>query len=150
METNFKFLAATVKKDVEYSLIVAAAHDEPVIAAIKDATKYLKLNLFLIGDSAAIEDLLKKYQLTGKIINELDLVLISEQAVKLTKELPNPIIMKGIVDTKYVLKAVVNSATGIKNSKVLSHVGLMHFPEFNKTFLISDGGMNIAPGIDEK
>jgi phosphate butyryltransferase len=152
VKTNFEMLErlAGKAKNNSFSLIVAAAHDEEVIIAIKHALQYLSLQLTLIGNETEIEKLIIKHNITANIIHEIDLIEIGKKTIALSKKLPNPIIMKGLIDTKFLLKAVVDSVNGIKDAKLLSHVSILSYPLLNKTLIMTDGGMNINPSVDEK
>lgn len=59
------------------------------------------------------------------------------------------ILMKGIVPTRTVLRAVLSEEFSLKEKKLLSHVAIIHLPTFERTFLITDPGMNIQPSIEE-
>jgi phosphate butyryltransferase len=58
--------------------------------------------------------------------------------------------MKGLIDTKVLLKGVVNSDYGIKDAKLLSHVGIVSYPTHDKVLFATDGAMNISPDVSQK
>jgi phosphate butyryltransferase len=137
--------------NTEPTIVVAGADDHVVLEALNDANQKITIKVILIGDENKINDLLRKYSLNVKqIINETDPSKIGELAVQCIKNNQANIIMKGLIDTKHVLKAVVNSTTGIRRQKVLSHVALMDYPEINNSLIISDCAMNITPNADDK
>jgi phosphate butyryltransferase len=148
---NFDF-KTTIKhfntKDV--TIVVAGAADEVVFDAITQANKISKLKFILIGDETKIKSLLSKHPLEAKIINETDNEKIGQVAIKCIHDKQGNVIMKGLVDTKDVLKAVVNNTTGIKNQELLSHVTLMQYPSLHKSFIITDCAMNIQPNANDK
>jgi phosphate butyryltransferase len=55
-----------------------------------------------------------------------------------------------LIDTKIILKSVVNTQTGIKAKPLLSHISALSFPALGRTLLMTDGAMNIQPGVNEK
>ncbi len=57
-------------------------------------------------------------------------------------------LMKGNISTPILLKAILNSETGIKRSSVLSHVLVYEWE--NSFKLLTDGGMITHPTLDEK
>lgn len=57
-------------------------------------------------------------------------------------------LMKGSISTPILLKAVLNSETGIKKSNVLSHV--LVFEWENSLRFLTDGGMLTHPSLEEK
>ena len=84
------------------------------------------------------------------VIHEPDPNLASKKAMDFVNNQDADIIMKGLIDTKILLKAVVNTTYGIKQQKLLSHVGLLSFADLNHVIFVTDGAMNIAPTVDEK
>lgn len=133
-------------------LAVCFAHDDMVIKAVKDAVDNGAIEPILIGDGAEIQRLLIEEGLTTpvRVIDEPDM----PKAVRLCMDMVNQgqvdVLMKGLLDTKDLLKGVVNSEFGIKNRPLLSHVGMVSFPHFDRVLFATDGAMNIQPGVDEK
>lgn len=133
------------------TIVVAGANDHVVLEALSDASKKISFDVILVGDENAIKELLSQYSLNIKqIIHETDLIKIGECAVECIRNNQANIIMKGLIDTKFVLKAVVSSTTGIKKQKTLSHVAVMDYPNLNKSLIITDCAMNINPNVDDK
>lgn len=58
--------------------------------------------------------------------------------------------MKGLVPTATLLKAVLDSEYGIRGEGLLSHVMVYEIPNYHKLLLLTDGGMNISPTLEEK
>jgi len=133
-------------------LAVACAHDEFVIDAVAMAAKLGLIIPILIGRLPEIADLACRFKLT-KPFDILDCP-DDEQAVRMAVDLVRTgeadILMKGLVDTKVLLKAVVNSDWGIKDAPLLSHVGMVSVPLVPRVLFATDGAMNIAPGVGEK
>lgn len=135
----------------ESTIVVAGADDHIVLESLNNVTNKLIINVILIGNQATINEMLSGYSLNIKeIIHETDPIKIGELAVQCVKENKANVIMKGMIDTKFLLKAIVNSETGIKKQKVLSHVALIDYPDFNSSLIASDCAMNITPSIEEK
>lgn len=133
-------------------LAVCYAHDEPVIQAVAEALKAGLIHPILIGNQPEIERLAKMEGILDdvEIIAEDDM----DQAVRKTMDLVHSnqadLIMKGLIDTKVLLKGVVNKEYGIRNKPLLSHVGLVEVPGFDRLLFITDGAMNIQPTVEEK
>jgi phosphate butyryltransferase len=149
MHFHFDQLKLLVKKTQLPTIAVVAANDAAVMQALKDASLHVSFKCVLIGDALVIKKLLVKYPLDAEVIHELDLIKMSSLAVELVRKQQADVIMKGLIDTKYLLKAVVDSTSGIKKATVLSHVALLQFP--NKYSLIAtDCAMNINPDLPTK
>jgi phosphate butyryltransferase len=71
-------------------------------------------------------------------------------AVKLIRENKAEILMKGLVQTSTLLKAVLDKENGLRKGNLLSHFALMESPFYHKLLAIADGGVNISPTFEEK
>jgi phosphate butyryltransferase len=149
MEFNFSQLPELIKKTDKNTIAVVATDDEEVIQALKNASKLVTLSFIFIGNRDNVTKLIHKYQLTGEIIHEQDLTKMGEIAVQLVREQKVNLIMKGLIDTKFLLKAVVNSTIGIKKFATLSHVAIFQYPT-GCTLMATDCAMNISPDVQTK
>lgn len=70
-------------------------------------------------------------------------------AVKFVYEGKADVLVKGIVSTRTVLKAVLHPKYSLKNQALLSHVAVVHLPQLNRPLLLTDTAMNIAPNTKE-
>ncbi|NTW95634.1 MAG: bifunctional enoyl-CoA hydratase/phosphate acetyltransferase [Erysipelotrichaceae bacterium] len=134
-------------------LAVAAAADEEVILAVSKAVNLGYVSAILVGDEQLIRELSKAHHFDLKstqIIHEPDKVMACEVAVKLVSSHQADLLMKGLVDTSILLKAVLNKEWGLRTDHLLSHVTVFSIPGYEKAFLMSDGAMNIAPNVQDK
>ncbi len=134
-------------------LSVAAAHDEEVLLAVKDACKMNIIKAILIGDEKKIREISKKinFDLSEvEIINEVDLKLCAEKAVKSVSSKKADYVMKGLLDTSIILKEVLNKEYGLRTDSLLSHVMIYEVPNYHKLLILTDGGMNIDPDVPQK
>lgn len=135
------------------TLAVAAAADEEVLSAVNMAVKQGYVTAILIGDEKRMRELCQnhQYQLNGlTFVDEPDAALACEKAVRLVSSHQADLLMKGLVDTSVLLKAVLNKEWGLRTDHLLSHVTVFTVPAFEKLFLMSDGAMNIAPDLQAK
>lgn len=73
------------------------------------------------------------------------------EAVRLFREGEAQLIMKGLVSTALLLKAVLNKETGVPHpSRILSHVAVFESPIDKHLMLLTDAGVNIAPSLQRK
>jgi phosphotransacetylase len=70
------------------------------------------------------------------------------KSVELVRNNKASALMKGNISTPVLLKAILNSETGIKKSDVLSHV--LVFEWENSLRFLTDGGMIPHPSLEEK
>ncbi|MCL2819471.1 MAG: phosphate acyltransferase [Oscillospiraceae bacterium] len=152
MFRNFKELSDSIPS-AERTLVVAAAHDKHTLEAVLTAADNLDINYILVGNSAEIELLLSQLGKTpdkGSIINEPDSIKCARKAVALIKEGAGDALMKGLLDTGTMLKAVLDKETGIRDSGTLSHLAILETPGYHKLIGITDGGMIPNPVLEQK
>lgn len=141
------------KKLAATRLVVAAAHDEYVIEAVNNALELGFVHPILIGNSKEILRIIEEKKYDEKsylIIDAHDDYESAELSVKLIKEKKADILMKGLIDTNILLKAVVNRETGIRDVKLLSHVALLSYRKLSRVLFATDCAMNIAPDANQK
>lgn len=132
---------------------VACAQDTDVLKAVDNAKENGIVNAILVGDQAKIEAIAKEenIDLAGyEIINITDNAEASLKAVELVSSGKAHMVMKGLVDTAVILKAVLNKETGLRTGSVLSHVAIFDVMNYPRLLLVTDAAMNIAPTLDQK
>ncbi|MEF2231478.1 MAG: bifunctional enoyl-CoA hydratase/phosphate acetyltransferase [Pseudodesulfovibrio sp.] len=73
------------------------------------------------------------------------------EAVRLFREGEADFIMKGLVSTATLLKAVLNKETGVPHpSRILSHVSVFESPVDGRLMIMTDPGVNIQPTLQRK
>ena len=134
-------------------LSVAAAHDEEVLLAIKSATEMNIITPILVGQEDKIRKISDEinFDLNGiKIIDKETIEECAEVAVKLVSSKEADFVMKGLLDTSVILKAVINKEWGLRTDSLLSHVMVYEADFYPKLLVTTDGGMNIAPNYEQK
>ena len=142
-----------LKGDKRVTLSVAAAHDEEVLLAIKSAVEMEIITPILIGEENKIREISKEinFDLSKfKIINKGTIEECAETAVKLVSSGEADFVMKGLLDTSVILKAVLNKEWGLRTDSLLSHVMVYEVPSYDKLLVTTDGGMNIEPDYNQK
>ena len=151
--TSFNQLILIVKNKERKKLAIASAEGEEIIEAVKQATEEKIISAVLIGDQAEIEELCKKKSLDlnkVEIINVPDPNLTAKVAVEMVKQGKADMLMKGKVGTSTLLKAVLDKESGLRTGALLSHVAVMEIKSYPKLMMVTDGGMNIKPDIEQK
>ncbi len=134
-------------------IVVAAAQDDAVLAAVEAARREGIARAVLIGDREAIARIaeaegidLSNYEL----IHETDVAKAAAAAVAHVRNGEALLVMKGLLDTSVLLKAVLNKETGLNAGRLVSHVGVLESPYYHKLFVVTDAAINIAPTLAEK
>ncbi len=134
-------------------LAVAVAQDAEVLLAVDGAYKLGIADAILVGCEAEIRQIAENLSIDVNqytIVDEADKVLACRKAVKLVRDGEADVVMKGLVDTSIILKAVLDKEIGLRESPVLSHVALFEVPGYDRLFYLTDAAMNIAPDLEAK
>lgn len=153
MVKNFDEVIKLAQKRGPKTISVAVAQDSVVLAAVKEAHDLGIANAILVGDKTLIEKEAEKVDLDlskFEIEDIKDLKEASEKAVDLIKEGRAHLVMKGLVDTSIILKAVLRKEADLRTGKVLSHVAVFDLENYHKILFITDAAMNIAPTVEQK
>ena len=149
---SFQELVDSVK-NANRRIAVAVAQDAEVLIAVRKAADLGIVNPVLVGEEAAIKAIAADLgiSLDGmEIVDEADKVEACRKAVKLVHDGEADVVMKGIVDTSVILKAVLDKDIGLRESPVLSHVAVFGVNGFDRLLYITDAAMCIAPDVEQK
>lgn len=141
------------KKQRKKKIAVVWALEKELLAALSMAYLLNIIEPILIGPLDQIRQYLdEEYQnlTAAQFIHANNEAEAAQIAVALAKNEQCEIIMKGLLDTNTLLKEVINRDTGIRNSKLLSHVAVISYSNLNRVLFCSDVAMNIEPNIDDK
>ena len=151
---NFYDLISNINNSkIKKVVVVAAADDEHVLEAVFKAQEDNLLDYILIGNKANI---LEKGKALFHPIEEAKVVEASNdqeaayKAVEFIRNGKGDFLMKGKLETRTLLKEVVNKETGIGKGRIMSHMCIMEIPAYHKLIGFTDGGMIINPTLKEK
>ncbi len=142
----------TVKGRGMVTISVAAADDAEVLEAVKLAYDAGIARAILVGDAGKIQPLVAEIGLPADtpVLDEADPARAALKAVALVHEGEAQVLMKGLVNSSDFLKAVLNKEKGLRTGRLLSHLAVFEIPGQRKLLFVTDGGMNIAPSLEEK
>ena len=152
MYQNFKELSKNITT-TQKTLVVAAAHDSHTLEAVYTAESELKIKYILVGDREKIKSLSSELGKTADdyiIVDATDDADCAVKAVSMIARGNADALMKGILDTGTLLKAVLDKNTGIRDSGTLSHLAILETPAYSKLIGITDGGMIPNPTTQQK
>ncbi|HRU41807.1 MAG TPA: phosphate butyryltransferase, partial [Candidatus Diapherotrites archaeon] len=135
------------------TIAVAVAQDPEVLSAVNAAKKLGIAEAILVGDR---EEIIKASEECGIDIGTYEVIDIkdkneaSRKAVEMVSGGKAHIVMKGIVDTAIVLKAVLDENIGLRTGNVLSHVAVFEVPGYDRLFYVTDPAMILAPNLIQK
>ncbi len=79
-----------------------------------------------------------------------DDVMAVDEAIRLFKAGEVSLIMKGLVSTNILLKAVLDKQKGLPPKGILSHVAVFAPPGLGRLILLTDAAVNIKPNLQRK
>lgn len=134
-------------------IVVAAAGDEDVLEALKNAQELGIIIPVLVGDAMGIREIAAKVGLDLSNIELYDFpdkYEACDMAVQLIREGKGDILMKGMVSTGILLKSVLNKEEGLRKGDLLSHVALFETLYYHKLLGVTDAAMNVKPDLEQK
>ena len=133
-------------------IAVAAAHDADVLKAVVEAKRRRIAEPILVGHAEQIRAIL---QTLGErpedyeIIHAESDVDCAETAVQCVSEGKANFLMKGLLNTPDIMRAVLKPEAGLRTGKLISHV-MMYEPKGHRMMGLTDGGMNTFPDLEKK
>ncbi|MDN5352641.1 MAG: phosphate butyryltransferase [Clostridiales bacterium] len=153
MIKDFDILIETAAKKGPKTVAVACAQDDDVLMALKNAFEKKMIKGILIGDTQLIQKIADEIDFdisSFECIHIEDMKEASLKAVSLVSEGKADMVMKGLVDTSIILKAVLDKEVGLRTGNVLSHVAIFSTAAYHKFMIVTDAAMNIAPDLNTK
>lgn len=152
MLRNLNAIIHAAKASGQRTVSVAAAQDKDVLMAVKAAKDAGLVQPLLVGDQALIEPLLTEVGLAPStpVFHEPDPAAASAKAVSLIRAGRAQLLMKGMVNSSDFLRSILDPVNGLRAGKILNHLAVFEIPGDSKLCFHTDGGINIAPSLDEK
>ena len=135
------------------TISVACCQDEEVLIAVENGRKEHIVNAILIGDIDKTKKIAKNLNINLDNYELIDIKDMSEACLKAVELVSNgkaDMVMKGLVDTSIILKAVLNKEVGLRTGNILSHVAVFDIEGYDRLFFITDAAMNLAPDVNGK
>jgi len=135
-------------------MAVANAVDSHTLDAVVRAVDMGIVEAFLIGDVASIESPHLFEQKPSPFIHIIDIPevkMATLEAVRMVKEGEADILMKGLVNTDVLLRAILDKEKGIlPHGKVLTYNAAMEIPAYHKLVFFSDPVVIPSPNLVQR
>ena len=136
-------------------LPMAIAHpcDEASLSAAVQAAQAGLIEPILVGPAAKIRAAAEAAQLdigAYRLVDAAHSHDAAARAVALVRAGEASMLMKGALHTDELMHEVVQSATGLRTARRLSHVYIMDVPAYPRPLLVTDAAINIAPDLAQK
>lgn len=148
-----ELILAAKGKPAKARMAVAAAGDEHTIQAALKAREEGVVTPVLVGNKAAIDSILSELGQSvpaEDIYDVPDPAQAARKAVELVRTGKAHFLMKGLLDTSVLLKAVVDKEHGLGKGGVMSHFTIFEVPTYHKLLVPVDGGMVTYPTLEQK
>jgi phosphate butyryltransferase len=137
----------------EVKIAVAAAEDAEVLEGVRLAAEEGVATPILVG---AVEKIKQLADQVGLSLDGVELVdqpnpkEAAREATRLVREGKADVLMKGMLQTADLMRAVLDEKIGLRTGRLLTHVGIFDVPTFDRLVMVSDGGIAIAPTLEQK
>lgn len=133
--------------------IVAGANDEHVLEAVFLAQEKGFAIPVLVGDSEKVTEMIQQMNYADRgyeIFHCAPEINPSEVAVRLIHEDKGDFIVKGKIETKDLLRPILNKETGLNKNGFITHFGVMQIKGYHKLLAMSDCAVIPYPTLEDK
>jgi phosphate butyryltransferase len=134
-------------------LVVPAAESETALAAAIQARRQGLAEATLLGDAAGIRAMLEGLGADPgafRLEHHPDDAEAARRAVALVRAGEATVILKGRLHTADLMRAVLDREVGLRTGRLLSDVLVSEHPQAPRLVGVSDGGVNVAPTLQQK
>ncbi len=153
MLKTFKEVLEKAKEHGPKKMSVASAQAEDVLRAVEAARKEGLTESILVGDKKEIVQIAEKMGINlanYEIIDKPNKTETAKFAVELVRNKKASILMKGMMGTARILKAILDKDIGLRTNRMLSHAYVLEVKGYDRIITITDGAMNISPDLNQK
>lgn len=133
--------------------VVAQAADGTILEALAQASDAGFARPILVGRRSEIEDAARERSLSIKrweIVEPASRAEAAAEAVRMVARGDGDILVKGLLQSADLLRAVLSKANGLATGRTLSHVGVFRFEESDRFYFVTDAALSIAPDYSQK
>lgn len=144
-----------INSSTRASIALVKAASKDLLELVIESAQELNITWHLFDDEQTLTEMFKKlnydYALHNVTIHHsTDDQDAAQKAGRFTSDGGADVLMKGLISTGVILKAVLNKELKLLDQELLSHVALFSLPNYHKPVIISDAAMNIDPDTETK
>ncbi len=134
------------------TIVISAAADETMMHVAEEALRQELCRVIMVGDGQVLQDWASQIEDSKnlEIVDEKDKPASCLKAASLVREGRGQVLVKGNVNTSDFLRAVLNREQGLRGTRKLNVLSCYEVPGEKKLFFMADGGMIIAPTLQDK
>lgn len=146
---NFTELNSKLQSN-KVPLVICMAEETDTVSAAYEASNLGFVDCIFVGRKNKMEACIERIApgFKPELVNVENAEEAALKSVELIKSGRAKALMKGDISTPVLLKAILNSETGIKKGKILSHVLIFEWE--NSLKFLTDGGMIPHPTLEQK
>lgn len=132
---------------------VICPYEDDALGALAQAVDRGLVAPVLFGDREKIEAACDCHRIATRgfeFVPCVDDAQAVELAVRAVHDGDCALLMKGMIKTAKMLKAVLNKEWGLRGTGLLSHIGLIEPKPVGRVVAVTDGGMNTYPDLNAK
>ena len=151
--TSFEQIKENMHVNTKRTVAVASAVEDKTLEAVMRAHDEGLVDYILTGPAdeiIATADKIGRDIDKERIVDTADDQESAAKAVELVRTGEADFLQKGLLHTSTLLKAVVNRENGLRTGKMMNFVAMFQTSSYHKLFAITDGGMQIAPTLEQK
>lgn len=134
-------------------IAVVCANDSNTEYAIARALEEGIAEFLMVGDSGILQKYpaLRQYPQYVHALHEPDPDEAARRAVRIVREGGADILMKGIINTDNLLRAILDKEQGLlPRGRVLTHLAVMQIPAYHKLLFFSDAAVIPRPTLQQR
>ena len=151
---NFDELLGLVRGKTNRIVVPGANNDEVLTACKMGVDNNIISGGILIGPGPEVKAMAAKVGLNldiFELVDKSDCAEMCNLAVDLVKAGKGDFLVKGLVDTKFYMKALLRKEVGaVAEGTVLSHFVLFELANYHKLFAVTDAAIMICPTLEQK
>ena len=133
--------------------VVAQAADDTILEALAEAHALGFAAPLLVGIHREIEEAARGrgVSLAGcEFVETQTRADAAAEAVRCVARGDGDILVKGLLQSADLLRAVLSKSNGLTTGRTLSHVGVFKFEESDRFYFVTDAALSIAPDYAQK
>ncbi|MCB2200279.1 hypothetical protein KQI63_12795 [bacterium] len=134
-------------------VVVAAAEEDDVLAALYECKKEGIANAILVGNREKVHAALDLAGVPADTFELIETESDEESALKAATIAASgdaDVVMKGYLKTSTLLKTLLKSEHGLRDRELVSHSAVLYVPRYGKLLNVTDGGTLVKPTINQK
>lgn len=133
----------------ECKVVVVCPDDEPTIEAINRCLKQTRVVFTVVTKGSGLPEGLEAGERL-KVVEGTDVDDAAAKAVEIVRRGEADVLMKGLINTDNLLRAVLNKEHGLlAPGSVIAHVAVAETPSYHKLLVFSDAAVIPRPTLDQ-